>query len=98
VSLQATVPVDGFNAIATIARFPAATPDAGIAIVKLVPVVVEDVAPIVLMNEIAAMLHDEVPSNKVARLKRTAGNRRVIDPHLCWVEPIVISRPNSTQN
>ena len=81
----------------TITRFPAATPDAGTVIVKLVPVVVEDVALIVLMNEIAAMLHDEVPSNKVARLKRTAGNRRAIDPHLCWVDPIVF-RPNSTQN
>ena len=81
----------------TITRFPAATPDAGTVIVKLVPVVVEDVALIVLMNEIAAMLHDEVPSNKVARLKKTAGNRRAIDPHLCWVDPIVF-RPNSTQN
>ena len=82
----------------TITRFPAATPDAGTVIVELVPVVVEDVALIVLMNEIAAMLHDEVPSNKVARLKRNAGKRRVIDPHLCWVEPIVIFHPNSTHN
>jgi hypothetical protein len=77
VSVHETAPVEGLIAIETMTLVPAATPDAGTVTERVVPVLVLDAVPIVLIKAISAEASDPENTDKEIKSVRRNPCRRL---------------------